>query len=139
MKFPNQIEVQPDTSNILMSDVLKGNVPALDETTVEAMPQDRHVVVVADKVTASKREGLVGILRGVLFDADPEIGFRVELDEAMKLIEEPGVSFASFELHHGERVVKMPGPFTIKTARIDDISAQDQLCTISLQLKKQAR
>ena len=139
MKFPNQIDVQPDTSRVLMSDVLKGNVPELEGDVTEGVPNNRHVVVIAEKVTAVKKEGLVGILRGVFFDTEPEISFRIELDEAMGLVEAPALSFNSFELHHGERIVKMPGPFIVKAARIDDISAQDQLCTISLHLMKQQR
>ena len=139
----SSFKVQPDTSRVLMSEILKGNVPELEGDGEEA-PVDLnvgHVVVIATKRTAGSTQlsAIVGILRGVLFDVDPEIEFRVQLTEAMDIIETPGISFDGFELHHGERIIKIPGPYNVKTARIDEIAAAEQMCTLGLHLKKQAR
>jgi len=136
----SKLRLQPNNSSILMSDTLKGHVPALEE---EPLPEDplagEHVVVIAAKRVANQRDAIVGILRSVLFDVDPEIEFRIQLSEAMDIIEAPGISFDGFELHHGERIIKMGGPYLVKAARIDDISSKDQMCTLGLHLKKPAR
>jgi len=135
------MEMKADSSQVLMSDVLKGNVPELDGDAPVDQYQGKHVIVIAEKMTGggNKVEGLVGILRGILFDVDPEIEFRIDLKEALDIVEAQQLQFNRFELHHEERVIQIQGPFIVKAARIDDISAQDQLCTISLHLKKPAR
>lgn len=132
------MEMKADPTQVLMSDVLRGSVPELEGETA---PAANHVVVIADRITngGTKRDALVGVLRGILFDVDPEIEFRIALEEAMNIVQAPGLSFGGFELHHGERIIPMPGPFVVKAARIDDINVPDQLCTLSLHLKKQAR
>jgi hypothetical protein len=134
------MELKTDPSRVLMSDVLKGQVPELEGEAGLDPVSGKHVIVVAEKVTnGSKKEGLVGILRSVLFDVEPEIEFRIDLTEALNIVEAQRLAFGGFELHHEARVIPMPGPFVVKACRIDDISAQDQLCTISLHLKKQPR
>ncbi len=130
------MEMKPDTSHVLMSETLRGNVPELEDTEHVDVPRGKHVIVIAEKVVGPTTTGLIGILRGVLFDVEPEIEIRIELKEALDVIEANNLLFKRFELHHEERIVNIPGPFKVKAARIDDISAQDQLCTISLHLKK---
>lgn len=133
------MEMKADPSHVLMSDVLKGQVPELEGEAPADPFRGKHVVVVAEKIVAGKREGMVGILRGILFDKDPEIDFRVDLVEALNIVEANQLAFGGFELHHEERVIRIPGPFIVKAARIDDISVPDQLCTLSLGLlRKQA-
>ena len=132
------MELKADRSHVLMSDVLKGQIPELESEQIGQI-EGKHVLLLAEKVTNGTAEGMVGLLRGILFDVEPEIEFRIDLSEALGIVEAPLLSFSRFELHHGERVINIPGPYVVKAARIDDISAQDQLCTISLQLKKPAR
>lgn len=133
------MEVKADPSRILMSDVLKGQVPELEgEVPVDPF-RGKHVIVIAQKTVGTKQEGVIGILRGVLFDVEPEIELRIDLKEALDIVEGHNLSFNKFELHHDQRVVELPGPFVVKAARIDDISVLDQLCTVSLHLKRPAR
>jgi O-succinylbenzoate synthase len=132
------MEMKPNTSRVLMSDVLKGQVPDFDEEVVEQL-NGKHVILVAEVHVGAKTQGVTGLLRGVMFGANPEVEFRLDLEEALSIIEAQGLSFGKFELHHGERIVALPGPFVVVQARIDDISAQDQLCTMWLQLKRPAR
>lgn len=135
-----KLKMNVNTSHVLMSDALRGVVPELEGEERPEPPQGKHVVVIAQKVVGSKQEGLVGVLRGVHLGAEPEIEFRIDLSEALGLISAQNLSFVNFELHHGEStVVKIPGPFIVKAARIDEISPAEQLCTIGLHLMKQQR
>lgn len=131
------MEMKADPSHVLMSDVLKDKLPDLAEQVENA--RKKHVIVVGHMVIGTKTEGITGILRGVLFGAAPEIEFRIQLESALTIIQTSNVSFAKFELHHEERIVDMPGPFTIVAARIDEILAQEQMCTLGLHLKRAAR
>jgi len=125
-----------------MSDVLRGQVPALDDTVAEVSVEElgnQHVLLVAEKVTGAKVTGVVGILRGALLGPDPEIEFRCEIEEALNIMEAPNLSFNKFELHHDKRIVPVTGPFIVKAARIDEINVQDQLCTLGLHLARKAQ
>jgi len=123
---------------VLMSDVLKGQVPDLDDDVIDEQ-RNLRVIVIGEMIIGSSRSAITGILRGVLFDVDPEIEIRVDLSEAMGLIQASQLSFGGFELHHGTKIINMPGPFLVKAARLDEISPETQLCTLGLHLKKQQR
>lgn len=124
-----------------MSDVLKGQVPEFDEEpSGDQHNAAKHVILIAEKVTGGRTSGMVGVLRGILLGIDPEIEFRVELKEALDILQANNLVFTRFELHYGEDiVVPIPGPFIVKAARIDEISPVDQLCTLGLHLTKQSR
>jgi hypothetical protein len=132
------MEMKADTSQILMSDVLKGNVPELENEAVEASG-GKAVLVVFEKVVGDKSEGLVGILRGVLFDANPEVEVSLQVEEALGVVKASNLYFRKFELHYGNDVVAVPGPFIVAAARIDTIDVFSQTCTLSLHLKRPAR
>ena len=135
------MEMKADKSQVLMSDVLKGQVPELEgEHPVDQMHAATQVILIAEKIVGGKTEGMVGILRGLLLGQDPEIEFRTDLKEALFILKANQLSFTKFEIHYGEDiVVPIPGPFVVKAARIDEISPADQLCTLGLHLTKQAR
>ena len=120
----------------MMSDVLKGQIPTIEDELVE-QKVETSVIVIAQRVMGAKNEPLVAILKGVLFGVEPEVELRVCLDDAFNVIQATDMTLASLELHHGERIISMPGPFIIKQARIDEIS--DQMCTLGLHLKRQVR
>lgn len=132
------LEVRADPTHVLMSDVLKGQVPEVESEFIEHAAQ-QHVIVIAEYATGASRSSVVGILRGVLFGPEPEIAFCVNLKEALDIIDTSGLTFGGFELHHGERIVKMPGPFCTKEARIDEINPNEQLCTLGLHLRRGSR
>src|SRR5271165_4679128 len=135
------MEMKAEPAQVLMSDVLRGQVPELEgeQRQIEEL-QAKHVLVVAEKATAVKTEGLVGILRGVLLGPEPEIEFRCDLKEALAILKANQLSFVKFELHYGDDViVPIPGPFNVKAARIDEISPTDELCTLGLHLVRQQR
>lgn len=134
------MEMKANTSGVLMSDVLRGQVPEIeDEHPVDAL-RGKHIVVVAERIIGDKKEGMVGILRGVMLGTDPEIEFRTEVKEALDILKANSLSFTRFELHHGEEtVVPIPGPFTVKAARIDEIDIVEQVCTLGLHLQRQVR
>lgn len=142
MNDERKLSITPNVDRVLMSDTLKGQVPELDDENVTDFDeiQSHHVIVVADKIVNNQRTGLVGVLRGLTLGAESEIQFRIDLDEALDIIDAPGLAFGGFELCHGEKKsVKIQGPFNVKSARLEDISVQDQLCTLGLHLVKQAR
>ena len=132
------MKLNADTNRVLMSDVLKDRLPQLEDDVLEPI-QGKHVLAVGHMVSGNETKGVTGILRGVIFGAVPEVEFRLDLEDALGIVQAPQLQFSKFELHHGDKVIDMPGPFVVSMCRIDDISAQDQLCTIWLQLKRQAR
>jgi len=118
-----------------MSDTLKDHLPDLESDVVDQL-QDQYVHVVADRRIGAKSLPITGLLVSVLFDVQPEIEFKVELSEALITVSANTLSFVSFELHHGETTVPIPGPFIVKAARIQDIDALNQMCVLSLQLQR---
>lgn len=132
--------MKADTSNVLMSESLRGQIPELEDEHPVDILRGKHVIVVTEKIVAGKSEGMVGILRGVLLGSDPEIELRCELKEALGILKADSLSFTRFELHHGEEtVVPIPGPFTVKAARLDEVDVVEQVCTLGLHLQRQVR
>ena len=137
-------EMKAETSKVLMSEVLRGRVdPEIeDEATqmgADALEKSVVSVIANVQIGTGKSTPIVGILRSVLFEAEPELEFRVTLDDALSLVSAANPQFLGFELHHGDKVIKTPGPFTIKGARIDDIDPLQSLCILSLGLKRQPK
>lgn len=129
-------KVEAETSKVLMSDSLKGLLPdELDDEAAEKMERLTVTVVAAVQI-GEKKTVIPGILRSVLFEVEPELEFRVQLHEAISFVSANQLNFLGFELHHGTDIVKSPGPFLIKGVRIDDIDAVNQMCTLSLGLKR---
>lgn len=133
------MEMKADTNHVLMSDVLKGQVPELEGEHPVDQLHGKHVIVITERVIGDKVDGMVGILRGLMLGENPEIEFRCDIKEALAILKANSLSFNRFELHHGEDVVPVVGPFIVKAARIDEIVVQDQLCTLGLHLQRQAR
>ena len=132
------MQMKADTGHVLMSQALRGQVPILDG---ESLPNaiDQHVVVIVERVIGGASVPLVGVLRGVLLGPEPELELRCELKEALDLLEAPNLSIGRFELHHGQRVLNVPGPFAVKAARLDEIVPEDQLCALGMHLTKRDR
>lgn len=132
--------MKADNDRVLMSEALRGQVPELEgEAQVPAELVLNAVTVVAEKRIGDKVTAMVGVLRGVLLGSEPEIEFRCALDEALDVLEASQLSFGGFELHRGDRVVQIKGPFLVKAARLDEIVPGDQLCTLGLHLARPAR
>jgi|SRR5579885_790021 len=139
-----ETEIKAETSRVLMSDVLKGRVPEeLEDEAVagaiDALEKSVVNVIAKIQIGEGKATAVCGILRSVLFETEPELEFRVTLDDALAIVEAQSLQFLGFELQHDKRTIKCPGPFLIKGARIDDIDAPNGLCTLSLGLKRPAR
>jgi hypothetical protein len=130
------MEMKVDPSKVLMSEALRGQVPVeLEDEAVETLGSQAVTVVAAVQIGDTKT-AIVGLLRSVLFEAEPELEFRVTLDEAFNMIEAQQLQFLGFELHYGDRIIRRPGPLLVKGVRIDDIDTVNQLCTLSLGLKR---
>lgn len=132
----NDMVMKTDTSKVLMSEALRGVLPEMDGSVHPASASE-HVVVIVHKRTGAEQSAMVGVLRGVLLGAEPEVEFRCQLKEALDIIESSNVTFVGFELHHGERVINVSGPFSARAARIDEIDVVEQLCTLGVHLQRQ--
>jgi len=134
------MEMKADTDRVLMSEALRGQVPELDgEPQVAPEIINRAVTVIAEKRVGDKVTAMVGVLRGIQLGTEVEIEFRCELAEALDVLEAQQLSFGGLELHHGERVVPVKGPFVVKGARLDEIALDDPLCTLGLHLARPQR
>jgi hypothetical protein len=133
MKFPNRLEVAPDPSKVLMSESLKGNVPELEEGIT---PEMQFVIAIGHRRVGAKEEALVGSLVGVLFDVKPEIEIKVPVDEAIAVVQAQQLSFDKFEMHYGDKVFELPGPFTVAAARMGDFDVRTQMCVLMLSLQR---
>lgn len=130
------MDIKPDTSRVLMSETLKKVLPDLDGDNLSQLVGE-GIYVVADRRVGGQQIPLAGVLRSVLFDTSPEIEMRIELSEALAVVQSEGLTFEGFELHHGEKTtVQLPGPFTVKAARIEEIDVPAQLCVLLLQLQR---
>lgn len=132
------MELKVDNERVLMSEALRGQVPELDGGDPEFRRElmQKVVTVIAERRVGDKATAMVGVLRGVLLGSEPEIEFRCDLTEAMDVLEAQQLTFGSFELHYGERVVQIKGPFVVKAARLDEITLDDPLCTLGLHLAR---
>lgn len=131
------MDVRPDNSKILMSEALRGRLP--DEYEDESMqPTVAEGVTAIVRITAGVKEKmtLVGAFRSALFEKEPEIEFRVHLDEALDLVSAKDPEVDGFEIHKGERVVKVDGPFLLKGTRIDEVAPGSDMCLLALGLKR---
>lgn len=134
------MQMKVDNSHVLMSEVLKGQLPELEGMHPVDQANVQHVVVIAEKIVGDTVQGMVGILRGILLGLDPEIEFRADLKESLEILKANNLKFTRFELHYGEDVlIPIVGPFIVKAARIDEISPVDHLCTLGLHLSRQTR
>jgi len=139
-----ETRIQPETSKVLMSEVLRGQVPAEleDEAIVQAADQlEGSVVTVVANIQFGSGKGtaVVGHLQSVLFDVEPELEFKVTLEDAFNVVSAAQLVFQGYELHYGDRVIKAPGPFLIKAARMDHLDVRNGLCVLGLGLKRPAR
>lgn len=131
------INVVPSVDRILMSDTLRGNVPALEsDGQVQDVEADNYVFVTAEKISNHERVAVVGILRGIELGLEPQVEMRLSIVHALDIIETPGLLFGGFELKTLDRVVNIPGPFKVKSARLFDIDTLAQMCTLGLHLVK---
>lgn len=129
-------EARADTARILMSEALRGQLPELESEMAEQL-RGQYVHVLAARRVGGQQLPLVGLLRTVLFDTHPEIEFKVELSEALATVKANDLSFDGFELQHGEETtLDIPGPFTVKAARIQEIDPATQTCVLALQLQR---
>ena len=134
------MNIRPETARVLMSEALKGHLPEPDEDgdydQFSAMAGNA-VYVVIDRRLSGQSTPLSGLLRSVLFDAEPELEVMIELSEALAVVKAENMSIEGFELHHGnDTTVTVPGPFTLKAAMIQDIDVMQQSCIIALQLQR---
>jgi hypothetical protein len=123
---------------ILASPELADQIPDIQLDQIDIL-STRMALVVADRVVAGKQLPITGILVSVLFDAKPEIEIKVQIDDALSVVEVQKQHFNSFEIHKGERVVPLAGPFTVTAARIQDIDVKTEMCVLSMQLERQAK
>lgn len=133
-----------DNSRVLMSDVLKGNVPEIEDAQSLEKASMQAVFVIADRQFNGKSNPMSGILRTILFDKEPEIEFVTQLDDALMTVSTEGLAFGGFELQHGETSIPFTAGedpkgkwyFGVRAIRILDIDIMRQTCVLALSLKR---
>ena len=137
--------INADVTRVLMSEALRSrfNVDDVAEDVVDPADDsfkaisDSAVYVIIDRRLAGQQAPVSGVLRSVLFDVEPEVELLMELTEAFAMVRAESMTIGGFELHHGEEsTVKVPGPFTVKAARIQEIDVLQQSCVMALQLQR---
>jgi hypothetical protein len=135
------MELKANNSRVLMSEVLKEQIPEGDDAGdplngIETLA----VYVVVDRRISGQKSPLTGILSSVLFGAEPEVELMVNIGDALETINASQLEILGVELQYGEDVtVPMPGPFNVKAARLDKIDVIQQSCVLSMQLARVAK
>jgi hypothetical protein len=132
------MEMKADSGKLLMSEALRGRLPEDIENEAAVSLESQALTAVVHLRVGDTKTALVGILRSVLAEAEPELELRAELERALDVVQAKDLQVLGFELHHGERVIPFEGPFNVKGARIDDVDTFSQLCTLSVGLKRPA-
>lgn len=129
-------KVSAQAPRLLVSDALRDQLPDdLDAEVASELDASAISVVIAVQV-GDTQKGVAGILRSVLFEKEPEVELRVTVDDALAFVSAANLRVINFELQTGDRTIKVDGPFSVKGARIDDISIDNQLCTLSVGMQK---
>lgn len=133
------MEMKTNTSKVLMSETLKGQINELDQELYDDLINNGVFVTIKYQSITDKKE-VSGVLRSVLFDETPELELRIEISSALSIVKTNNLTISNFQLQHGEiETVDVPGPFIVKAARIEDLDVPNQLCVLSLQLIRSKR
>lgn len=122
---------------LLMSDSLKGMIPALEDAVTNANLE----LVIASIVTGPEASDvLTGRLTGVSVDPDVvKLDVRVATDTAFDLLRRSittGVSIAEVFLSLSDDDVRITGPFRVTSPKMLDFDTQNKMCTLGLDLIK---
>ena len=139
---PARMEIETDSSRVLMSDVLQGNVPELEaEEGLQEMAAN-FIIAVIQYVIGDQVEPDVaaGTLRGIQSDGEKvELEVGVELDVGLTFLRNREQIRAGFELHPGEDeadvVSTFAVPMTVTGVMLSDIDYRRGMCTLLLRLK----
>lgn len=145
MPFPTESIVSTNTSNILMSDVLKGNVPMLESDEIELLA-NQSIMVIMNIHINDEPNVIVGALHSIMSDQGGfELELKAQLSEALQIIMNSNMCkskinlvVTNFELHKGEKepivFQKESEPFTIKGSRLMSIDYINDMCTLMINL-----
>lgn len=100
-----------------------------------------YVIVVIDRRVAGEMRPISGILNSVLLDEKIELDVKIQLTDALDVLQTTGTQrIVGFELHHGERIVPVnKGTMMIVAARLQDIEPKTQMCSLAMQLAPERR
>lgn len=130
-----------DDGSLIMSDELKGQVPSLEDDDNQHAERVKQITagllsIIAHRKLAGVPSPIFGIVREILFDDPFEVMFKTDIESALSTVEAEDVSFDSLELRNGERIIAIPGPFSVKAQRIMEIEPEDQACVLALCLTR---
>lgn len=131
--------MEADTSRVLMSDSLKGQIPDIEEEQQSLI--DRLIGVTATWKSGDLDDRTIfGSLRTFLMNKNGdfrELELRVLLDDALDMVSVVDVVFTKIELKHGERTLKSEGLSLVETRIIDiEVNSEPQMCTLALGLMR---
>lgn len=131
------MEAKINTSKILMSDVLKGNVEELEEPAVDDLKNRfmTGVLIVQDPVHFNS---LVGSISTCLLDVHYELEIRVLMEDAFLAMKYwRDVKFSSYEIHYDKDIISIEGPLSISAIRVQEIDPGRQTCVLAMKLLKE--
>jgi hypothetical protein len=133
-----KLTVHPDRSKILMNDSLKevfgDNDPFPEKEEVQ------FIIVALDRfINGIRSEPIMGTLVSFLLDKSPEIEIMLSITDGMECIRAMGSvnQINEVQLHHGENLVSLEGPYEIEAMRMQDINPVSQTCVLSMKLTHQ--
>lgn len=131
---------QPDRSRLLMNDSLRSTFGDIDPFDVGPSKHVEGITVAIDRsVGATRAQPLVGQLTTLLMDESPEIELVSSINIAFGVVKDMGETnmVLEIQLHHGDDVMSIVGPYEISMLRVQDINVHAQTCVIAMKLTKQ--
>jgi len=132
------MEAIANTSKVLMSDVLKGNVQEVDDEQNIDDLKNRFMTGVLIVQNPVDFNSLVGSISTCLFDTHYEFEIRVIMEDAFLAMKHwLTVKFTSMEIHYNEDVITVDGILSISAIRIQEIDPGRQTCVLAMKLLKE--
>jgi len=122
-----------------MSETLKGQVPELEQEAINRI-EGGYVTIVLERVHATSIEPIVGILSCFQSGAEPEVDVKLTTDEGFEIVNavlNPNaelMKFNSIQLHKGETIIELKGPYYVKNVRLSDIDPVSGMCLLVMKL-----
>jgi hypothetical protein len=124
-----------DSSRFMASESLRDDIDIAD-VDITAF-QDRFIITILHIKVGSKIETIVGTMVSYLIGVDHEIEITVMMNDAFSLTDAwPNINIEKYELHMGENIVTMQGPFKTSAFGVKNIDVERRTCVLAMKLCK---
>jgi hypothetical protein len=113
-------------------------LPDIANEELEEIASSFASVEILFNLTRGQEMTVVGSLRSVLFDAEPELEIAVQFVEAFELasVRSDIIDISKIELQSADIKFVLGGTHVIKAWRIQEIDISTQMCVIAMSLRK---